>query len=97
MLLPPPLICGRVDRHHTPIASATRPQLWSSTPSSRRRYVVATASKEWSRNAETVSTDSPASRLSFAALCLRVWTPLPDSPAAYLAGMTHGHLSDHHG
>jgi hypothetical protein len=49
------------------MASATRSQEWSSTPSSRRNYVVVTASDEWSRNALTVSTDSPASRRSYAA------------------------------
>jgi hypothetical protein len=56
----------------TPIDSATRSQEWSSTPSSLRRYVVVTASDEWSKKALTVSTDSPASRLSFAAEWRRI-------------------------
>jgi hypothetical protein len=69
--------CGQI-----PMASATRSQEWSSTPSSLRRYVVVTASDEWSRNALTVSTDSPASRLSFAALWRRICSPVGWRPAA---------------
>src|SRR5215216_1714038 len=70
------------------ITAAIFSQLRSSCPSSRRRYVVAVARLLWSRKRDTSSTDSPASRLSFAAECLKMWTP-PGGRPAFLATSFH--------
>lgn len=62
------------------MASATIAQVLSSRPSKRRKYVVVRAKLLWSEKRETPSSDSAASRRSFAAECRKTCTPAGGRP-----------------